>query len=244
MDVLCKKFAKYYDLIYHFKKYDEETKFVLSLIKKFNIKGKEILEMGCGTGSHTLLLTKEGFNVLGVDLSSYMLKLAKQKVRGTKFMIGDMRTFRSKKKFDISLCLFSTMHYNKNYNDLKKTIENFYAQLKSGGLLIFDMGFNKERFDEGHFTSQVSEKGNVSLARIGKTFRSGSKARLIFNYVLFEGKKMSLMKEEHSLGIFDTLKVKKIMEKIGFKTYIYNSYTSKAWTPKSKDYVVFTGIKK
>ena len=42
-------------------------------------KAAKILDIGCGTGRHTIELTKRGYNVVGVDLSESMLQRARQK---------------------------------------------------------------------------------------------------------------------------------------------------------------------
>ena len=56
MKCLYKKYAKYYDLIYSKKDYVNETKFILSMIRQNKVKGKNILEVGCGTGGHAIFL--------------------------------------------------------------------------------------------------------------------------------------------------------------------------------------------
>ncbi len=246
MKLLYKKFAKYYDLIYKDKKYNKETKFILGLIKKNKIKGKNLLEIGCGTGGHAIILKKEGFNIVGIDLSKEMLDVAKKKTKSIKFIQGDMRNFNLKKKFDIILCLFSVIRYNKNYNDIKKTIRNFYKHLKKDGLLIFDMGFNKERFKDGYLDSQVVKiEKNTFLVRIGKSIRENkNNATILFAYVLIKNKKIEFFKEEHNLCIFDTVEVKKLTGEIGFKAKLYENYTNKPWNQKSKKYVVFACLKK
>jgi len=43
-----------------------------------NVKGKKILDFGCGTGIYAKLLTKKGAKVKGFDLSSEMIKIAKK----------------------------------------------------------------------------------------------------------------------------------------------------------------------
>lgn len=98
MEYLYKKFAEYYDLCYSGKDYAKETNFLQNLIKKYKINGKKILDVGCGTGNHALLLKKKGFDVTGIDLNKEMLKVAKKKSKSIKFLQGDMRNFDLKKR--------------------------------------------------------------------------------------------------------------------------------------------------
>lgn len=42
-------------------------------------KSLKILDVGCGTGRHSIVLTKKGYPVTGVDLSESQLALAREK---------------------------------------------------------------------------------------------------------------------------------------------------------------------
>ena len=244
MKSLYKKFAVYYDLIYSKKDYEKEVKFVDSLIKKSKVNGKDLLEMGCGTGSHAVILKKKGYNVTGVDINKEMLKIARKKVK-VKFVQGDMRTFHLKNKFNIVLCLFSTMHYNLDYKQLEKTIKNYYRHLKEDGILIFDMGFNDERWIKGGILDIGNfQNKDAHVLRFSKSFEHGKFAILNMGYIVYKDNKFKFAQERHKIRRFRTLKVKKLMEKIGFKTKLYEDYTNKPWKKNSKKYVVFAGIKR
>jgi ubiquinone/menaquinone biosynthesis C-methylase UbiE len=56
--------------------YIEEKQF-LKLIG--NVKNKEVLDVGCGTGRITLKLLERGAKVCGIDINSKMLQKAKEK---------------------------------------------------------------------------------------------------------------------------------------------------------------------
>jgi ubiquinone/menaquinone biosynthesis C-methylase UbiE len=42
-------------------------------------KGTKILDIGCGTGRHSIELSKRGYEIVGIDLSESLLKRAKEK---------------------------------------------------------------------------------------------------------------------------------------------------------------------
>lgn len=73
-------------------------------------KTKKILDIGCGTGRHSIELSKRGYNVTGVDLSSCQIKKAKEKAEKQKLSISffccDARTLPFHNEFDcvIMLC--------------------------------------------------------------------------------------------------------------------------------------------
>ena len=79
---------KWYEDLYedYGKSYEEEpfvngTEGEVDFLEKeleFN-KDKKILDIGCGTGRHSLELGKRGYNVTGIDLSESMINQAKRK---------------------------------------------------------------------------------------------------------------------------------------------------------------------
>src|SRR3989344_4302934 len=131
----------FYDKIYTKKNYSKEVKFIDAVIKRNGVKGKDVLDVACGTGTHAKLLSRMGYVVTGIDKNKEMLKIARKKTGSSKFFVGDMRTFNLGRKFDVILCMFTAINYNLTAADLIKTLRNFKRHLKKGGVVIFDAPF-------------------------------------------------------------------------------------------------------
>ena len=43
------------------------------------LSGKRVLDLGCGSGDHSYYFSQQGFDIVGVDISSEMIKLCKKK---------------------------------------------------------------------------------------------------------------------------------------------------------------------
>ena len=59
---------------------------MLSLLKNimtilYNCKPERILDLGCGTGGHALVLARRGYRITGVDRSASMLEIARRKAK-------------------------------------------------------------------------------------------------------------------------------------------------------------------
>ncbi|MCK5629559.1 MAG: class I SAM-dependent methyltransferase [Nanoarchaeota archaeon] len=243
---LYKKYAKFYDKVYSKRKYDEEVKFINSIVKNFRVKGKNLLDMACGTGTHAKKFDDKGFQITGVDVNSEMLKIAKKKTKKVSFIKGSMQSFKSKKKFDIITCLFTAINYNKNISELKTTIKNFYNLLNKNGIVIFDLGLikGKENKKTGAFFDTYSEK-NLQIARISHLSQSGDNPDIYnANFLIFikDKGKVDFEIDEHELGIFSVEGIKSIMEKNGFDVKIYDDFSLKKYTKKSKR-PIFVGHK-
>jgi len=105
-------------------------------------KSLKIIDIGCGTGRHTIELTKRGYNVIGIDLSEPLIKRAREKAQeqglAIDFQKQDARNLSFDGEFDLAIMLceggFSLMETDEmNFEILK----NATKALKSKGKLIF-----------------------------------------------------------------------------------------------------------
>lgn len=137
-----KDYAAYYDMLYSDKDYKGEAEYIHQLIQLHNPGAKTILNLGCGTGSHDFELEKLGYEVVGVDLSAEMIQIANEKktpnASTVDFHIGDLRTFRINKTFDVVISLFHVISYQTTNEDLQASFETASVHLETGGLFLFD----------------------------------------------------------------------------------------------------------
>jgi 2-polyprenyl-3-methyl-5-hydroxy-6-metoxy-1,4-benzoquinol methylase len=72
-------------------------------------RGARVLDMGCGTGRHSVELASRGFTVTGVDLSTGMLEQARKAAQAAnvsvEFIEEDATKWRSSEPFDAAICL-------------------------------------------------------------------------------------------------------------------------------------------
>src|SRR5437016_12854634 len=76
---------------------------------------RRILDLPCGQGRHAIELARRGYEVTGVDLSPYMLAVAKERAEangvGVRWLAGDMREPLPGEVFDLVLNLFTSLGY-------------------------------------------------------------------------------------------------------------------------------------
>ena len=105
-------------------------------------KSARILDIGCGTGRHSIELARRGYSVLGVDLSEAQLKKARENAErdrvSVQFVRADARKLQFSREFDLVLMLcegaFPLMETDEmNFGILK----NAAGALKEKGKLIF-----------------------------------------------------------------------------------------------------------
>jgi len=105
-------------------------------------KSKKIIDIGCGTGRHSIELSKRGYNITGIDLSDSQLERANEKANKLNLKINfikqDARNISFKNEFDIAIMLcegsFPLMETDEmNY----EILQNITHALKNKGKLIF-----------------------------------------------------------------------------------------------------------
>jgi len=143
-------FSKYYDQLYlERKNYQEEAKTVKEIIKRFEKRpSTTLLDVGCGTGEHLKYLSSDS-QCTGIDINIDMIEIAKKKVANAEFKVANMVDFRLEETFDVIICLFSSIGYVQNFNNLVKTLENFYKHLNEQGLAVVEPWIFKKDFREG-----------------------------------------------------------------------------------------------
>jgi len=122
MDIESKYVKHFYDVVadswFHIRQ-----KF--SILKKFkDLKGKKVLEVGCGTA--TQLLEFEGNLLFGLDFSKGMIKFAKENAKRKNvkafFVIGDARRLPFKSNSFDFVFSFATIHHIKKREERIKAI--------------------------------------------------------------------------------------------------------------------------
>jgi ubiquinone/menaquinone biosynthesis C-methylase UbiE len=134
MDVTTEgKFASFYDFFL-----DGALKPIrlknLEIISKHHCE--KIIDLGCGTGSQCRILSKQGFEVVGIDSSEKMLKVAKKKnMYKTTFILGDItENIVPHETFDCAIITL-VLHTN-NRKTIKRILEEAKRITKKNGFII------------------------------------------------------------------------------------------------------------
>ncbi len=128
------------------------------------VKGKKLCEFACGTGNISLILSKLGYDVTGVDNSIDMLTVAGEKIRRRKsnmrIVHHDMVTYSSKESFDRAVCVYDSINYISSPDALGRFFRSVYTSLKPGGVFAFDASLESNSLgDSSLFVQRGKHRG-------------------------------------------------------------------------------------
>lgn len=139
-------FAKWYDVLYTHKNYQQEIETILSFSKEFAQNYRDFLEIGGGTGNHTLRLASHANRLQVVEKDPAMGILGQQKTAHlpqVSWHIGTVETLSSNQSADVALALFNVINYVLDEAALISFLSHLHQQIKPGGVFVFD-GWNGE----------------------------------------------------------------------------------------------------
>jgi ubiquinone/menaquinone biosynthesis C-methylase UbiE len=158
-----------------------------------SVKGKKVLDFGCGSGVYTKVLKEKGAKIKGFDISPEMLQIARDYVKGVEFKQGSGNNIPFKEKFDIIFASL-VLDYFKDWN---KPLKEINRVLDKGGYFIFSVG---------NPITEVSEKYSIKGKRVKY---KGIPARVMGDYFT----------ERKIYGIWKNILHKKEVKNIKMPTY-------------------------
>src|SRR5688500_10199856 len=126
------KSAEFYDALYSWKDYPAEAERIRAVVSERAPSAASLLDVACGTGHHLSHL-RSWYSVEGVDVEPSLLAVAKERLPGVPFHLGDMRTFNLGRRFDVVTCLFSSIGYMQTPEDLLHALVNMAGHLAPDG---------------------------------------------------------------------------------------------------------------
>ncbi len=132
--------TSYYHILYKNRNENEAENFINKLVSFLKIpQESKVLDLACGKGRHSITLNKLGMDVIGADLASESIKVAKQwETENLKFIVHDMREPILNHEFQAVFNLFTSFGYFDDQSENLKVINAIHTQLNTNGLFIID----------------------------------------------------------------------------------------------------------
>ena len=131
--------SSYYHVLYQHRNHDEASQFINCLLTDLQpAPGSKMLDLGCGTGRHSVQLAKYGFNVTGLDLAANSILKAKQNFAPKlRFQRADMRESFGTELYNYVFSFFTSFGYFDEKENIR-VAENMARAVKPGGMVLID----------------------------------------------------------------------------------------------------------
>lgn len=148
MTVFNSLYAEHYDQFYSTKSYGTECDLIEAALARYG-EGRRgsMLDVGCGTGGHSLELSGRGYRMTGVDLSPSMVAQAGVKSEALPedqrptWLVGDARSFEAEGVFDAAIMMFAVVGYLTTNDDVMRGLRNIRRHLTPGAVFVSDFWY-------------------------------------------------------------------------------------------------------
>lgn len=133
-----------YDALTEDVQYEKRADYLEKLLHRSRIPVHTVLDLACGTGTMTWILTGRGYEMIGVDGSEEMLAEAQMKA-GSVEGIAPIFLHQSMPKLDLygtvdaAICCLDSLNYLTDPRDVQRTFARLHLFIAPGGLLVFDI---------------------------------------------------------------------------------------------------------
>lgn len=110
-----------------------------ALAVRHGLRGRRLLDIGCGTGKSFMPLLERGYAITACDVSAAMLEHARQKAPGAHLAQADMRALPDLGRHDFVTCLDDSLNYMLVEDDLRAALQGVARSLVVDGVAIWDL---------------------------------------------------------------------------------------------------------
>ena len=126
-----------------------------------NFQPRTSMDLACGTGVLCEILTDNGIEASGMDFSSGMIRIARERDPRICYEVADMTAYRPEKQFDLVTCTGDAVNHIASLSDVEKIFQNVWAYLAPGGYFVFDLLNENEVSDSEPFEMDFDETTKV-----------------------------------------------------------------------------------
>lgn len=236
-------FATWFDSPYYHQLYDnrdeqEAAHFLSKLVSFLQLpQGTKVLDLACGAGRHSRVLSKCGLTVHGCDLSVNSIREAiNNSAPELHFFVHDMRN-PLPEPYQVVFNLFTSFGYFDDIQDNLKVLQSVFQALEPQGMLILDF-MNSEKIVADLKRRQEIRKGAITF-HVQKTVVNGR----IVKTIAFEDQGTSYFFQEKVQTLY-LEQFEELFHQVGFQiTHLFGDYDLNPFHTSESDRLIFVCTK-
>jgi len=200
-----------------------------------------VLDLCCGTGRHSILLSGQGWDMVGLDVSTNLLEKARHSMDenniGFPLVKGDMRQLPFKSKvFSAVVNMFTSFGYLSSEEEDMKCLKEITRALRQNGLLLLDV-VNKNHLVH---TFRKSDWGEFRSFYLLEERNLNDNAQLLRSrWILLDKKGSEIGVFDHYLRLYSLSELKAMLCKAGMSVLgVYGGYEGQPYKQNSSRMIV------
>jgi ubiquinone/menaquinone biosynthesis C-methylase UbiE len=136
-------FAYYYDMLTENVDYESRCEYICSLLAENGVGKGILLDLACGTGTMSMLLSDKGYDVIGVDASEDMLSVAQEKKmesgKDIMFLCQRMEELDLFGTINAAVSTLDSINHVTDKETVKEIFRRVYLFMEDKGVFLFDV---------------------------------------------------------------------------------------------------------
>ncbi len=166
-----------------------------------NPQATSLIEAAGGTGL-ILAHLAPNFRVSGFDRSPAMIEQARIRLPTAPLTVADMTTWAGDDRYDVIICVGSSIGYVRTEELLRQTLAGFARHLSPGGLILIEPWFPPDVWVDGRQTLDVVDQPTLKVARLLTSGRDGTLSVLEIDFLVGVEGWVERFTEQHIMGLF------------------------------------------
>ncbi len=211
---------------------EQQIKFLKTQLKSDGY----VLDLACGTGRHSIPLNEAGYGLVGFDVSTKLLRIAKLRHKKVEVVRGDMRFLPFKPQaFKAAISMDTSFGYLPSEADDISSLSEVQRVLVQSGIFILDV-FNREEL-----TLKYQGKNNFSKWKEYPSFFLKQKRTISNNgdwlcdsWTIRDKRDQQVSFFEHLVRLYKLDGLKSLLNKSGFVVKeVYGGYEGENFSSNS-----------
>ena len=208
---------------------------VLDLLRAGSHDHGLVVDLGCGSGILAGLAIEAGYEVLGVDISSDMVALARDRAPAGDFLVGSLYDLpipdRCVAVFAIGEALNYATDERAGLDSFRQLANRAFEALAPGGVFLFDVSGPGRAGPTGSI-QRFHRYSEWCLGMIGTESDDSLRLDRAISIFTIEADGSYLRSDEHHvLRLFDTTDVVRILGDTGYEVEVLDNYVSQGGHP-------------
>lgn len=232
--------GKYWAEIAEKNQTERQINFIKSHLKPKGL----VLDLACGTGRHMIALSRIGFEMVGMDISINLLRLANKQNRLIHLVRGDIRFLPFKATaFSAVISMDTSLGYLPTEDDDKTALIELRKVIKDNSIVVLDL-FNRNQIIRKYERENCKRFEYTNFFLDQKRAVDTNGEWLCDSWTIHDKTNGKTSLYSHTVRLYELRNLKKILEKANFEIkQVFGGYEEQIFDTKANRLIIIANAK-